>query len=60
MKVDFSVRDKVAIVTGGSSGIGLACAVKLAGMGMAVLGVGRDADRLAGVEKAISDPCRER
>lgn len=49
---------QVAIVTGASSGIGLGCATKLAEMGMAVVGTGRDADRLAELEKAISDPDR--
>jgi NAD(P)-dependent dehydrogenase (short-subunit alcohol dehydrogenase family) len=49
---------QVAIVTGASSGIGLGCAVKLAEMGMAVVGVGRDANRLEGLAKAISDPGR--
>jgi NAD(P)-dependent dehydrogenase (short-subunit alcohol dehydrogenase family) len=46
---------KVAIVTGASSGIGFGCAVKLAGMGMAVLGVGRDEDRLADLRAAVPD-----
>ena len=41
---------KVAIVTGASSGIGFGCATKLAEMGMAVLGVGRDESRLAELE----------
>jgi NAD(P)-dependent dehydrogenase (short-subunit alcohol dehydrogenase family) len=49
---------QVAIVTGASSGIGFGCAVKLVEMGMAVLGVGRDATRLAELEKACSDPNR--
>ncbi|ORV52851.1 oxidoreductase [Mycobacterium florentinum] len=49
---------QVAIVTGASSGIGLGCAVKLAEMGMAVVGSGRDRDRLAELEKAIGDPDR--
>lgn len=43
---------QVAIVTGASSGIGFGCAVKLAEAGMAVLGTGRDTDRLAELEKA--------
>ncbi len=49
---------QVAIVTGASSGIGLGCATKLAEMGMAVLGTGRDQDRLAELHTAIGDPDR--
>lgn len=46
---------QVAIVTGASSGIGFGCATKLAEAGMAVLGTGRDADRLAELEKSVGD-----
>jgi NAD(P)-dependent dehydrogenase (short-subunit alcohol dehydrogenase family) len=49
---------QVAIVTGASSGIGLATVAKLAGMGMAVVGVGRDADKLGAVHRAVDDPER--
>src|SRR6201998_3842361 len=49
---------QVAIVTGASSGIGLGCAQKLAEMGMAVVGTGRDKDRLAELEKSVNDPDR--
>ncbi len=49
---------QVAIVTGASSGIGFGCATKLAEMGMAVLGTGRDPERLAGLAEAIGDPDR--
>lgn len=49
---------KVAIVTGASSGIGLGCATMLAEAGMAVLGTGRDAERLAELEQAVGDPDR--
>ncbi|MBU9763384.1 SDR family oxidoreductase [Mycobacterium sp. TNTM28] len=49
---------QVAIVTGASSGIGFGCATKLAEAGMAVLGAGRDTERLAELERAIGDPER--
>jgi len=49
---------QVAIVTGASSGIGFGTAVKLAGMGMAVLGTGRDAGKLEQLAKAIDAPQR--
>ena len=49
---------QVAIVTGATSGIGLGCAKRLAEMGMAILGTGRDEDRLAELAKAIDDPAR--
>lgn len=49
---------QIAIVTGASSGIGFGCATKLAEAGMAVLGTGRDLERLSGLEKAIGDPDR--
>jgi NAD(P)-dependent dehydrogenase (short-subunit alcohol dehydrogenase family) len=49
---------QVAIVTGASSGIGFGCAAKLAQMGMAVLGAGRDENKLAALEKAVNDPDR--
>jgi NAD(P)-dependent dehydrogenase (short-subunit alcohol dehydrogenase family) len=49
---------QVAIVTGANSGIGFGCAIKLAGMGMAVLGTARDERKLAELTKAIDDPDR--
>ncbi|HKQ80834.1 MAG TPA: SDR family oxidoreductase [Steroidobacteraceae bacterium] len=49
---------QVAIVTGASSGIGFGTAVKLAEMGMAVIGSGRDANKLAKLEQAINQPDR--
>ena len=49
---------QVAIVTGASGGIGFGCASKLADLGMAVLGTGRDEGRLSELKKAIDDPDR--
>jgi NAD(P)-dependent dehydrogenase (short-subunit alcohol dehydrogenase family) len=49
---------QAAVITGAGSGIGLACALKLAEAGMAIVGVGRNPDRLAGLERAIGDPER--
>src|ERR1700739_888410 len=47
---------QVAIVTGASSGIGFGCAVKLAEMGMAIVGTGRDEHRLAELENVVNEP----
>src|SRR6516165_2088426 len=49
---------QVAIVTGATSGIGLGCAKRLAEMGMAILGTGRDEERLAELEKSVGAPDR--
>lgn len=49
---------QVAVITGGGSGIGLATAVKLADGGMAIVGVGRDPEKLATLEATIGDPDR--
>lgn len=49
---------EVAIITGAGSGIGLATAKQMHGMGMAIVGVGRDQGKLANLEKEIDDPTR--
>jgi NAD(P)-dependent dehydrogenase (short-subunit alcohol dehydrogenase family) len=49
---------QVAVITGAGSGIGLGTAEKLAAAGMAILGVGRDPDKLAKLEKVVPDPER--
>src|SRR5687768_6323579 len=56
--IDVPTDLQVAIVTGASSGIGFGTAVKLAEMGMAVLGTGRDASKLEQLAKAINAPER--
>src|SRR5439155_9763289 len=53
--MDLGLKGKRAIVTGGSSGIGRACAIALAHEGVRVCAVGRDEGRLASVEKEIND-----
>lgn len=47
---------KTAIITGAGSGIGLGTAIKLREQGMAIVGVGRDAAKLARLEREIGDP----
>jgi NAD(P)-dependent dehydrogenase (short-subunit alcohol dehydrogenase family) len=49
---------QVAIVTGAGGGIGLATVVKLAEMGMAIVGVGRNEKKLDAVKAAVNDPKR--
>src|SRR4051794_30741810 len=46
---------QIAIVTGASSGIGRAAAIRFGRDGAAVLAVGRDASALAGVVRAVAD-----
>lgn len=49
---------QVAIITGAGSGIGLLSAKKLFDMGMMVVGVGRDPEKLKTLEVEIGDPAR--
>lgn len=44
---------KVALITGAGSGIGLACAEKLAEMGFAIVGTGRDPEKLAALSSIV-------
>jgi NAD(P)-dependent dehydrogenase (short-subunit alcohol dehydrogenase family) len=50
----FSLTGRVAVVTGGSSGIGEGMAAALAGAGAAVVLVARDAERLGSAVKGLS------
>ncbi|MEM6662039.1 MAG: SDR family NAD(P)-dependent oxidoreductase [Pseudomonadota bacterium] len=45
--------DSVAVITGGASGIGLAAATKLASMGMRVVIVDRDAEKLTAAKDTV-------
>jgi meso-butanediol dehydrogenase / (S,S)-butanediol dehydrogenase / diacetyl reductase len=49
---------KVAIITGAGSGIGFETARMLHAAGMAVVGVGRSAEKLAALEGALNDAAR--
>ncbi len=49
---------QVAIITGAGSGIGLTTAKQLHAAGMAIVGVGRDTEKLAALEAEINDPAR--
>jgi 3-oxoacyl-[acyl-carrier protein] reductase/bacilysin biosynthesis oxidoreductase BacG len=53
--MELNLAGKVAIVTGGSAGIGLACARALYSEGVSVVIVGRDPARLAGAEASLRD-----
>ena len=44
---------RVAVITGASSGIGLAAAKSLAAQGWRIIGQGRDPERMAAAESAI-------
>src|SRR4051795_8477778 len=51
--MDLELRDKVCVVTGASSGIGLETARRLAAEGARVLMVARDAERLESAADAV-------
>lgn len=50
-----SEGEKIILVTGATSGVGLAAARELARRGHAVLGVGRSVEKIARVEKRVRD-----
>ena len=52
--MDGLLRDKTYVITGSTSGIGLAVAQALAGRGASVIGVGRDTDRCRQAEADLA------
>ena len=51
--MDLQLRDKTVVITGGSAGIGLACAKVMVEEGCEVMIVARDGDRLARAARAV-------
>lgn len=58
--MDLGLENKVALVAGGSSGLGLAVALELAREGAHVAIGARDPERLAAAERALKDVARGR
>ena len=58
--MDLNLAGKTALVTGGSAGIGLACAHMLVSEGVHVAIASRSVERLAGAAEALSGTARER
>jgi 3-oxoacyl-[acyl-carrier protein] reductase len=58
--VDLGLANKVALIAGGSSGIGLASATELAAEGAHVAICGRDPGRLAAAERSLKKAARGR
>lgn len=58
--MDLGLEDKVALVAGGSSGIGLAAAKELAGEGAHVAIGARGRDQLAAAERSVKEVARGR
>ncbi|MEZ5066474.1 MAG: SDR family oxidoreductase [bacterium] len=53
--MDFGIRDRAALVTGASAGLGFACASALAGEGCRVAVASRDRDRIEAAAAAIRE-----
>ncbi|MEV8372565.1 SDR family oxidoreductase [Kribbella sp. NPDC056861] len=52
--MDLHISGQTAVVTGASKGIGLACAEALAGEGVRVIGISRDAGNLAAAQQQLA------
>lgn len=49
------IREKIAVISGASSGLGAACAKALTAKGARVHGLGRNAEKLAAVQKELGE-----
>jgi NAD(P)-dependent dehydrogenase (short-subunit alcohol dehydrogenase family) len=58
--MDLRLAGKTALITGGSAGIGLACAQMLVSEGVSVVIAARDPDRLAGAAEALKATAQRR
>jgi len=56
MQSPFSLRNKIILITGASSGIGRQCAILCSRMGAVVIGLGRDKDRLSETQALLEEP----
>ncbi len=57
--MDSEFADKVVLVTGATSGIGRACALRFAGAGARIAAVGRNEEALANLSQEVGEAERQ-